>query len=47
MKRINEAEALFTAKAGNAKLLGPYKAEVEQNLANTARYVDGIRKLFL
>ncbi|HVX05800.1 MAG TPA: DUF885 domain-containing protein [Rhodanobacteraceae bacterium] len=41
-----EAEALFEAKAANKKLLGPYKAEVEQNLANTARYVDGIRKLY-
>ncbi len=41
-----EAEALFEAKAGNRKLLGPYKAEVEQNLANTQRYVDGIRKLY-
>ena len=41
-----EAEALFDAKAGNKKLLGPYKAEVEQNLANTKRYVDGIRKLY-
>jgi hypothetical protein len=41
-----EAEALFTAKLGNRKLIGPYKAEVEQNLANTARYVDGVRKLF-
>jgi uncharacterized protein (DUF885 family) len=41
-----EAQALFAAKAANGKLLGPYKAEVEQNLANTSRYVDGIRKLF-
>jgi len=41
-----EAEALFEAKAGNRELLGPYKAEVEQNLANTQRYVDGIRKLY-
>jgi hypothetical protein len=41
-----EAEALFEAKAGNSKLLGPYKAEVEQNLANTQRYVEGIRKLY-
>ncbi len=41
-----EAEALFEAKAGNRKLLGPYKAEVEQNLANTQRYVDGVRKLY-
>ena len=41
-----EAEALYEATAGNGKLLGPYKAEVEQNLANTPRYVDGIRKLY-
>ncbi|HEY3521415.1 MAG TPA: DUF885 domain-containing protein, partial [Rhodanobacteraceae bacterium] len=41
-----EAQALFAAKAANGKLLGPYKAEVEQNLANTSRYVDGVRKLF-
>jgi Bacterial protein of unknown function (DUF885) len=41
-----EAEALFDARRGNSKLLGPYKAEVEQNLANTQRYVDGIRKLY-
>ena len=41
-----EAEALFEARVGNRKLLGPYKAEVEQNLANTQRYLDGIRKLY-
>jgi uncharacterized protein (DUF885 family) len=41
-----EAEALYAATAGDKKLLGPYKAEVEQNLANTQRYVDGIRKLY-
>ncbi len=41
-----EAQALFAAKAANGKPLGPYKSEVEQNLANTSRYVDGIRKLF-
>jgi uncharacterized protein (DUF885 family) len=41
-----EAEALYAVKAGDKKLLGPYKGEVEQNLANTQRYVDGIRKLF-
>ena len=40
-----EAEALFAAKAGDKKLLGPYKAEVEQNLSNTTRYIDGVRKL--
>lgn len=41
-----EAEALFTAKLDNPRLIGPYKMEVEQNLANNARYVDGVRKLF-
>jgi uncharacterized protein (DUF885 family) len=41
-----EAEALWAATADDKKLLGPYKAEVEQNLANTQRYVDGIRKLY-
>ncbi len=41
-----EAEALFEAKLPDKKLLGPYRAEVEQNLANTQRYVDGIRKLY-
>ena len=41
-----EAEVLYEATADNRKLLGPYKAEVEQNLANTQRYVDGIRKLY-
>jgi uncharacterized protein (DUF885 family) len=41
-----DAEALFTAKLADTKLLGPYKVQVEQNLANTARYVDGVRKLY-
>ncbi|HET6906067.1 MAG TPA: DUF885 domain-containing protein [Rhodanobacteraceae bacterium] len=41
-----EAQALFTARLDNKKLIGPYRMEVEQNLANNARYVDGVRKLF-
>ena len=41
-----QAEALFEGKLGDKQLLGPYKAEVEQHLANTARYVDGVRKLY-
>ncbi|MFC5579778.1 DUF885 domain-containing protein [Rhodanobacter terrae] len=41
-----EAQALFQAKLDNPKLIGPYKVEVEQNMANTARYVDGVRKLY-
>ena len=28
-------------------MLGPVKADVEQKLGNTQRYVDGIRKLFV
>jgi uncharacterized protein (DUF885 family) len=41
-----QAEALFEAKLRDAKLLGPYKAEVEQHLANSPRYIDGVRKLY-
>lgn len=41
-----EAEALWKARADDKQLLGPYKGEVEQNLANTSHYVQGIRKLF-
>ena len=41
-----EAEALFDAKLKDTKLVGPYKAQVEQNLSNSARYVDGVRKLY-
>ncbi len=41
-----EAEALFEARLKDTKLIGPYKAEVEQNLSNSARYVDGVRKLY-
>jgi len=41
-----QAEALFEARLSDKQLLGPYKAEVEQHLANTARYADGVRKLY-
>jgi len=40
------AEALFEEKLGDKKLLGPFKDEVEQHLANSARYADGVRKLY-
>ncbi len=40
------AKAQTTAKLGDKALLGPYKGEVEQKLANTQRYVDGIHQLF-
>lgn len=40
------ARAQTTARLGDKALLGPYNGEVEQKLANTPRYVDGIRQLF-
>lgn len=43
---VEEAKAQTTAKLGDKALLGPYKGEVEQKLANSARYVAGIRQLF-
>lgn len=41
-----QAEALTAARLGDKALLGPYQGEVEQKLANTPRYVEGIRQLF-
>jgi uncharacterized protein (DUF885 family) len=41
-----QAKAQFEAAMGNKALLGPYKEQVDQDLANTASYVDGIRKLY-
>ena len=41
-----DAEARFEEKLADKNLLGPYKAEVEQHLSNTGRYVDGIGKLY-
>jgi hypothetical protein len=40
------AMAQTTARLGDKALLGPYKGEVEQKLANTRRYMDGVRQLF-
>lgn len=40
------ARAQTTEKLGDKALLGPYKGEVEQKLANTQRYTSGIRQLF-
>ena len=40
------AEALFEEKLSDKNLLGPFKDEVEQHLANSARYADGVRKLY-
>ncbi|MBP1473250.1 DUF885 domain-containing protein [Frateuria sp. MAH-13] len=41
-----QAKALTTARLSETSLLGPYKGEIEQKLANTPRYVEGIRQLF-
>jgi uncharacterized protein (DUF885 family) len=41
-----QAEAQFEHALANKALLGPYKGQVEQDLANTKSYVDGIRKLY-
>lgn len=41
-----QAKAQTMARFGDKALLGPYRGEVEQKLANTQRYVDGIRQLF-
>ncbi|HEX7111605.1 MAG TPA: DUF885 domain-containing protein [Mizugakiibacter sp.] len=43
---VKLAEARTEEKLADKALLGPYKGEVEQNLANTQRYVDGIRQLY-
>ena len=40
------AESLFEDSARDPNRIRPYRAEVEQNLSNTARYVAGIRKLY-
>ncbi|MFC5742808.1 DUF885 domain-containing protein [Dyella tabacisoli] len=40
------AKARTTERLGEKGLLGPYKGDVEQKLANTQRYVDGLRKLY-
>ncbi|HUB90469.1 MAG TPA: DUF885 domain-containing protein [Dyella sp.] len=40
------AEARTTRHLTDTHLLGPYKGNVDQQLANTQRYVQGIRQLF-
>jgi uncharacterized protein (DUF885 family) len=41
-----QAKAQFEKATADKNLLGPYKGQVEQDLANTQSYVDGIRKLY-
>ncbi len=41
-----QAKAQYEAAMKNKALLGPFKGQVDQDLANTASYVDGIRKLY-
>lgn len=40
------AKALTVDRLGDKTLLAPYKPEVEQRLAKTRKYLDGLRKLF-
>lgn len=40
------AEAQTMQRLPEASLLGPYKGNVDQQLANTPRYVQGVRQLF-
>ena len=40
------ARARFEERMGDAKLLGPLRAEIEQSLANMPTYAKGIRELF-
>ncbi|MEQ1440329.1 DUF885 domain-containing protein [Fontimonas sp. SYSU GA230001] len=40
------AKARTTEKFGNRKLIGPYRGEVEQDLADAPRYIEGIAQLF-
>ena len=41
-----QAKAQYEAAMKNKALLGPFKGQVDQDLQNTASYVDGIRKLY-
>ena len=40
------AQAQTESRLSEKKLLGPYKGNVDQQLSNTQRYVDGVRQLF-
>jgi uncharacterized protein (DUF885 family) len=42
----DQAKALVAASIKDKNLLGPYKGDVEQKLANSARYTQGIHQLF-
>jgi hypothetical protein len=41
-----QAKARFNERRGQAGLIGPVKADVEQSLANAPTYIQGIRDLF-
>lgn len=43
---IELAKARFNEAAADPKRLGPFKGQIEQSLANTERYVAGIRGLY-
>jgi hypothetical protein len=43
---VEQAKARYLDATKDPKRIGPFKGRVEQNLANTARYVQGIRSLY-
>ena len=43
---VDNVKAVYLEAAKNPKLLGPFKDNVLQNLANSARYIAGIRGLY-
>ncbi len=43
---IEEAKARYTQAISDPARVGPFKGRVEQNLANTSRYIQGIRALY-
>lgn len=42
-----QAKAQTEARLDDEQLLGPYRVEIEQNLANTQRYTRGLQQLFV
>lgn len=43
---VELAKARMTERLDNKELLGPYRGEIEQDLADASRYVDGLEQLF-
>lgn len=43
---VELAKARTTERLGDKNLLGPYRGEIDQDLADAPRYIDGLDKLF-